>query len=81
VAITIFAKLEAFLLSSKSNRAVVPSIFGFPRDLLGHSRALLAKAAPRLLDRCAAKVLNLVAEGIGRNKHGSNRPDVINVIF
>jgi hypothetical protein len=44
VAITIFAKLEAFLLSSKSNRAVVPSIFGFPRDLLGHSRALLAKA-------------------------------------
>src|SRR5208283_144615 len=30
-AITIFAKLGAFLLSSKSNRAVVPSIFGFPR--------------------------------------------------
>jgi WD40 repeat protein len=31
VAITIFAKLGAFLLSSKSYRAVVPSIFGFPK--------------------------------------------------
>jgi hypothetical protein len=31
VAITIFVKLGAFSLSSKSYRAVVPSIFGFPR--------------------------------------------------
>src|SRR6202011_2448095 len=31
VAIRIFAKLGAFLLSSKPYRAVVPSIFGFPR--------------------------------------------------
>jgi hypothetical protein len=31
VAITIFVKLGAFSLSSKSYRAVVPSIFGFTR--------------------------------------------------
>jgi hypothetical protein len=37
VAITIFAKLGAFLLSSKSYRAVLPSIFGFPEDLLGRA--------------------------------------------
>ena len=34
MAITIFAKLGAFLLSSKSYRAVVPSIFRFPRICL-----------------------------------------------
>jgi hypothetical protein len=37
VAITIFAKLGAFLLSSKSYRAALPSIFGFPEDLLGRA--------------------------------------------
>jgi hypothetical protein len=37
VAITIFAKLGAFLLSSKSYRAVLPSIFGFPEDLFGRA--------------------------------------------
>jgi hypothetical protein len=40
VAIGIFAKLVALLLSGKSYCAVVPSIFGFPRIVLGRTAFL-----------------------------------------
>jgi hypothetical protein len=61
VAITIFAKLGAFLLSSKSYRAVLPSIFGFPRISSAVPSSPIRKKITFSARSCASALRTVVA--------------------